>query len=55
MKVVSKLLIVFVMFYSAMTSAIVNMENMRARSDDKTEGFEGQLTFDINGENGNTQ
>lgn len=34
---------------------IVNIENMRVDSADKTEGFDSKLSFEVSGSNGNTQ
>jgi len=42
-------------FYSNSVTAIVNIENMRVEAANKTQGFEGKLALDINGDNGNTQ
>jgi putative salt-induced outer membrane protein YdiY len=44
-----------VICFSGLANAIVNVENMRVASDNKTEGFDGKLTLDISGKNGNTQ
>lgn len=51
----SRLLVVCVVLYAGHAHAIVNIENMRIDSEDKTEGFDGKLALDVSGKNGNTQ
>ena len=55
MLLLSRLIFVCILLYSSYAGAIVNIENMRVDSDDKTHGFDGKLALDINGKNGNTQ
>ena len=55
MKKLFKGLVLFVICYSSTANAIVNIENMRVKSDDKTEGVETKLSFDVGGKNGNTR
>ena len=55
MKYLSKLLFVSIISYSGVASAIVNIENMRVKSSEQTEGVDKKLAFDISGKNGNTQ
>ena len=55
MLLLSRLLVVCIVLFSSQASAIVNIENMRIDSDDKTEGFDGKLALDVSGKNGNTQ
>jgi len=49
------LLLTFNLFYLNPAVAIVNIENMRVDSAEKTQGFDSKLALDINGDNGNTQ
>jgi len=54
-KYFSYLLFICLFFYSYTAKAIVNIENMRVHSAEKTQGFDGTLALDISGDNGNVQ
>jgi len=54
-KYLPKVLFLSVISYTEVSVAIVNIENMRVQSNEKTEGVDKKLAFDISGKNGNTQ
>lgn len=55
MKYLAELLFISVISYSGVSNAIVNIENMRVKSNEKMEGIDKKLALDISGKNGNTQ
>ena len=55
MNVLLKSSLVCFLCYSGLVNAIVNIENMRVKADEKKEGVDTKLSFDFGGKNGNTR